>query len=375
MAEALELAARARGRTSPNPMVGAVVVRDGRVVGRGYHHRAGEPHAEVLALREAGELARGATLCVTLEPCSHMGRTPPCAPAVVEAGIAEVFAAIEDPNPLVAGSGLRFLQDHGVAVHTGLLSAEALDLNEAFVKRITTGLPFVEIKVAMTLDGKTATSSGRSRWISGETSRRWVHQRRDHADAVLVGANTVRLDNPQLTVRPAPTDGRQPLRCVVTASGNLPAEANLFTDGAAETVVFCSEDRVPKQLTHATFVMPNEVQHPRFAGDRTDSSLDAQNDKMNVDLSAVLRHLAERGVNDVLVEGGAQLNAALLRAGLVDRVSAFVAPKLFGGCAPGGFGELGVLDPSQAIGLEDLSVEQVGEDWLFRGRPAACSQA
>ncbi|HEY8691226.1 MAG TPA: bifunctional diaminohydroxyphosphoribosylaminopyrimidine deaminase/5-amino-6-(5-phosphoribosylamino)uracil reductase RibD [Chloroflexota bacterium] len=373
MSQALELAAQARGRTSPNPMVGAVVVRDGRVVGRGYHHRAGEPHAEVLALREAGELARGATLCVTLEPCSHAGQTPPCAPAVAEAGISEVFAAMEDPNPLVAGEGLRLLRERGVAVHTGLLESEARRLNEAFVKRITTGLPFVEIKVAMTLDGKIATSSGRSRWVSGEAARRWVHQRRDQADAVLVGANTVRLDDPQLTVRPAPPDGRQPLRCVVTASGDLPAEAQLFTDGAAAALVFCSEDHVPEQLTQASFVMLSEAKHPDLGA--ADSSLDAQNDKGGVDLSAVLRHLAERGVNDVLVEGGGQLNASLLRAGLVDRVSAFVAPKLFGGCAPGGFGELGVRDPSQAIYLEDLHVEQVGEDWLFRGRPSACSRA
>ncbi|MFI5266377.1 MAG: bifunctional diaminohydroxyphosphoribosylaminopyrimidine deaminase/5-amino-6-(5-phosphoribosylamino)uracil reductase RibD [Chloroflexota bacterium] len=375
MSEALELAARARGRTSPNPMVGAVIVRDGRVIGRGYHHHAGEPHAEVLALREAGDLARGAILYVTLEPCSHVGRTPPCAPAVVEAGIAEVFAAMEDPNPLVAGSGFRFLQEHGVAVHTGLVEAEARHLNEAFVKRITTGLPFVEIKVAMTLDGKIATSSGRSRWISGEAARRWVNQRRDGADAVMVGANTVRLDNPRLTVRPAPPDGRQPLRCVVTASGALPAEAALLTDGAAETVVFCAENSVCEPLTQAHFVMLSEAKHPRSAGGGTDSSLDALSDNRGVNLSAVVRNLAERGINDVLVEGGAQLNAGLLRAGLVDRVSAFVAPKLFGGCAPGGFGDLGVLDPSEAIHLEDLSVEQVGEDWLFRGRPSSCSRA
>ena len=348
MSEALELAARARGRTSPNPMVGAVVVRDGRAVARGWHHRAGDPHAEVLALREAGELARGATLFVTLEPCSHVGRTPPCAPAVVEAGIAEVYAAMEDPNPLVAGAGLRLLRERGLAVHTGLLEAEARALNEAFVKRVTTGLPFVEVKVAITLDGKIATSSGQSRWISGEPARQWVHQRRDQADAVLVGANTLRQDNPQLTVRPAPADGRQPLRCVVTSSGNLPDDAALL-DGAAETVAF-----------HPSSV-PLPPQWERL-GEGAQS------------LAEVLRRLAERGVNDVLVEGGGQLNAGLLRASLVDRLSVFVAPKLFGGCAPGAFGDLGVLDPGQAVRLDDMSVEQVGQDWLFRGRPV-CSPA
>jgi diaminohydroxyphosphoribosylaminopyrimidine deaminase/5-amino-6-(5-phosphoribosylamino)uracil reductase len=339
MVQALELAARARGRTSPNPMVGAIVVRDGSVVGQGFHQRAGEPHAEVLALREAGALARGATMYVTLEPCSHQGRTPPCAPAVVDAGIAEVVVAMEDPNPLVAGAGLRLLRDRGLTVHVGVSERYARTLNEAFVKRITTGLPFVEVKVAMTLDGKIATSTGRSRWITGEPARAWVHRRRDQADAVLVGANTVRLDDPQLTVRPAPSDGRQPLRCVVSASGDLPPTARLFTDNAAETIV----------------LRPNPG-------------------KDHIDLRAALKSLAGRGVNDILVEGGATLNAALLRAGLVDRVSAFVAPKLFGGCAPGGFGELGVLDPGQAIGLEELTVEQVGGDWLFRGRPT-CSPA
>lgn len=363
MSEALELAARARGRTSPNPMVGAVVVRNGQVVGRGWHHRAGEPHAEVLALREAGELARGSMLFVTLEPCSHVGRTPPCAPAVAKAGVAEVFAAMEDPNPLVAGGGLSYLRSHGITVHTGLLENEARRLNEGFVKRITTGLPFVEIKVATTLDGKIATSAGRSRWISSEVARRWVHSRRDQADAVLVGANTVRLDNPQLTVRPAPSDGRQPLRCVVTASGDLPRNAVLLNDGAADTIVFCPAGTSLQELGRASIV----------AIGRVDSLSEARN-SAPVDLAEMLRHLTSRGVNDVLVEGGSQLNAGLLRAGLVDRVSAFVAPKLFGGCAPGAFGDLGVLDPGQAIRLQDLSVEQVGDDWLFRGRPV-CSRA
>lgn len=334
MGEALDLAAQARGRTSPNPMVGALVVRDRQVVGRGYHHKAGEPHAEVLALREAADRARGAALLVTLEPCSHFGRTGPCATAVAEAGIAQVYAAMEDPNPLVAGSGFRYLRERGVAVEVGLLEAEARRLNEGFVKRVTTGLPFVELKMAMTLDGKIATSTGRSRWITGEPAREWVHRRRDAADAVLVGANTVRLDNPQLTVRPAPADGRQPLRCVVTASGRLPHDAALFTDGAAETVVFGPPD---------------------FTGPGL--------------LADALRHLADRGANDVFVEGGATLAAELLRAGLVDRLSVFVAPKLFGGDGASGFAELGVEDPSQAVQLDGLEVTRIGDDWLFQGRP------
>ncbi|MBV8083934.1 MAG: bifunctional diaminohydroxyphosphoribosylaminopyrimidine deaminase/5-amino-6-(5-phosphoribosylamino)uracil reductase RibD [Chloroflexi bacterium] len=346
MSEALDMAARGRGRTSPNPMVGAVVVRDGAVVGRGFHPRAGEPHAEVFALREAGALARGATLLVTLEPCSHVGRTPPCAPAVIEAGIATVYAAMEDPNPLVAGRGLQLLSDAGVEVHVGLMEREARRLNEAFVKRVTTGLPFVEIKVALTLDGKIATSSGRSRWITGEPAREWVQRRRDAADAILVGAETARLDNPRLTVRLPNHDGRQPLRCVVTASGRLDPSLGLFTDGAGDTVVFCPEGTaVPGQAVPLP-VGPD-----------------------GLDLDAALIWLANRGCNDVLVEGGGQLNAGLLRASLVDRLSVFISPKVFGGDAPGGFGELGVNDPAQALKLHDLEVTCVGDDWLFQGRP------
>jgi riboflavin biosynthesis protein RibD len=428
MSEALELAAHARGRTSPNPMVGAVIVRRGQVLGRGYHHRAGQPHAEVLALHEAGDLARGATLVLNLEPCSHFGRTPPCAPAVVEAGVAEVVVAMEDPNPVVAGSGLQLLRESGVTVQAGLMEAEARQLNEAFIKRVTTGLPFVELKVAMTLDGKIATSSGHSRWVTGDVARAWVHQRRDQADAILVGAGTVRADDPQLTVRPAPPDGRQPLRCVVSASGELPEECNLLTDGAAETVVFMgvgsqepgvgsreprARSREPGAGSRESGARSRELgvgsrepgvgsREPRAgapAAPPGDSSLDAQNDKpkgarndiaeaakndnpkwivLEADdngslLEPALRYLANHGINDVLVEGGAYLNASLLRAGLVDRVSAFVAPKLFGGSGPSGFGDLSVCDPSGAIRLEQLTVEQIGEDWLFRGRP--CSPA
>jgi diaminohydroxyphosphoribosylaminopyrimidine deaminase / 5-amino-6-(5-phosphoribosylamino)uracil reductase len=316
--------------------------------------------AEVLALREAGELARGAAMFVTLEPCSHVGRTPPCAPAVADAGIAEVYAAMEDPNPLVAGSGLRCLAERGLRVHTGLGEEPARRLNEGFVKRITTGLPFVEVKVAMTLDGKIATSTGRSRWITGEPARAWVHRRRDRVDAVLVGANTVRLDNPQLTVRPAPADGRQPMRCVVTASGVLPTGAALFTDGAAPTIVFCPEGILP------SLPAAGEGQGST-SGWRSHSLPPAGG---GVALGAALRWLAEQGVNDVLVEGGARLNAALLRAGLVDRVSAFIAPKLFGGDGLSGLGDMALDDPADAIVLEDLEVEQMGEDWLFRGRPS-----
>jgi len=353
MREALALAAQAIGRTSPNPAVGALVVAGGTVVGRGYHHRAGEPHAEVLALAEAGVRAAGATLYVTLEPCSHTGRTPPCAPLVAGAGLAHVIVAMEDPNPLVSGSGLRLLSERGLDVRTGVLEDDARSLNEGFIKRITTGLPFVELKVAMTLDGKIATDRGGSRWITGERAREWVHRRRDRCDAILTGAGTVRLDDPQLTVRLPEHDGRQPLRAVVTASGELDGGAAIFHQPAGRTVVFAPEGAVLPALPGAS----TEVVHlpPRGGG---------------VDLGDPLRWLAEHGVNDVLVEGGAALNAALLKAGLVDRLSAFVAPKLFGGqSAPSAFGDLSVGEPDQAVQLADLEVTRVDEDWLFRGRP------
>ncbi|MDE3074844.1 MAG: bifunctional diaminohydroxyphosphoribosylaminopyrimidine deaminase/5-amino-6-(5-phosphoribosylamino)uracil reductase RibD [Chloroflexota bacterium] len=416
MREALALAARARGRTSPNPMVGAVLVKDGQVVGRGLHPRAGQPHAEVFALREAGQRARGATLYVTLEPCCHHGRTPPCAPAVVEAGVGRVFAAMEDPNPLVAGQGLRALRASGIETRVGLLEDEARQLNEAYVKRIATGRPFVEVKVAMTLDGKTATSSGRSRWITGEAAREWVHRRRDAADAVLVGAGTVRADDPALTVRLPDHDGRQPLRVVVSASGRLDPRAQVFHGPPPGTVVFCATDDGTGNRQQATgnreqatgygqqatgngqqatgngglfaadvAVRPRLGAHlgvGRSSGAARRAGLKPAPTEMGtgvelvslpgsdggVDLPQMLRWLAKRGINDVLVEGGAKLNAALLRAGLVDRLSVFVAPKLFGGAeAPGGFGELGVEDPALALQLQHVEVTQVGVDWLFRG--------
>jgi diaminohydroxyphosphoribosylaminopyrimidine deaminase/5-amino-6-(5-phosphoribosylamino)uracil reductase len=259
---------------------------------------------------------------------------------------------MEDPNPLVAGEGIRLLRERGIQVYVGLMEADARRLNEAFVKRVTTGLPFVELKVAMSLDGKIATSTGRSQWITGEAARRWVHQRRDRADAVLIGAQTLRADNPQLTVRPAPADGRQPLRCVVTATGNLPQDAALLKPDA-ETLIFHPEGvpLPPPWAGHGCAI-------PHCPGSAEE-----------LDLKLVLESLAQRGVNDVLVEGGARLNACLLRAGLVDRVSAFVAPKIVGGDAPSGFGELGITDPNAALRVEDLEVQEIGQDWLFRGRP------
>jgi len=365
MRQALALAAQARGRTAPNPSVGAVLVREGQVVGRGRTAPPGGPHAEVVALHEAGERARGATLYVTLEPCSHTGRTPPCAPAIAAAGVACVFAALEDPNPLVNGAGLRFLREHGIETHVGLLGAEAEMVAEPFLKRVATGLPFIEMKAALTLDGRAATASGHSRWITGEAARAWVHARRNIADAVMVGAGTARQDDPELTVRPPELDGRQPLRVVVSASGRLDPALKLFGGPLPGALVM-----VPPGIRAAAEARPAAEQM-----DRGMSWVEVpQSAEGGVDLRQALAELARRGVNDVLVEGGAGLNAALLRAGLVDRLSVFVAAKLFGGNGLPGFGELGVEDPAQAVTLRETRVSQVGDDWLFQGRPSCSGQ-
>ncbi len=382
MGEALNLASRVRGRTSPNPNVGAVIVRDGQVVGRGATAPAGGPHAEVFALREAGERARDATMYVTLEPCSHVGRTPPCAPAVADAGIRRVFAAMQDPDPRVNGEGIRFLHARGIETHVGLLEDRARQSLEAFIKRTSTGLPFVELKVAMTLDGKIATSSGKSRWITGAAAREWVHQRRDAADAVLIGANTLRLDDPELTVRLPHHDDHQPLRVVVSATGKLDPAARAFHGPPPGALVFCRDTGLvwrnggkvavgplPSTLSGGEGMRAVAVAEAGVAAGVDVVALPAL-DGPGVDLTEMLRELARRGINDVLAEGGAQLNAGLLRAGLVDCLSIFVAPKLFGGSsALGGFGELGVDEPDGAFRLSDIRVSQVGDDWLFQGKP------
>lgn len=349
MDEAFELAERARGRTHPNPMVGAVLVRDDQVVGRGYHCGPGEPHAEVVALREAGELARGATLYCTLEPCSHHGRTPPCVEAIVAAGVARVVVAQHDPNPLVDGRGLASLEEFGVIVdlREAEYGARAHRQNAAFMKFHATGLPHLTYKAAASLDGKVAAAGGDARWISCLESRRAVHQLRAVADAVVVGAGTVRRDDPELTVRLS--YGRDPVRVVVSRSGRVPVEAKVFDTAVAPTVLVSERlDDEAAPLLRARGVELVET-GPRGLADG-------------------LRELAARGLLDLLCEGGPTLGAALLAEGLIDRVTLFVAPMVIGSGAPELFAAPAVGAVSAAWRLDDIEWRRVCDDLMLTGR-------
>jgi len=356
MARALELAARARGRTSPNPMVGAVLAKDGEIVGQGFHPQAGEPHAEIFALRQAGKRARGATLYINLEPCCHYGRTPPCTEALIQAGVTEVHMAMEDPNPLVHGKGRSALEAAGIRTFVGEREAQARQLNEEFIKYITTARPFVTAKFAMSLDGKIATSTGESRWITGEVARRRVHELRDVSDAICVGVNTLLADDPRLTTRLDKPDVKHPLRVILDSRGRAPLDARVF------------DPVLPgKTIVATTAAMPA---HHRAA-------LEAQgvgvwllpsDDEGRVDVAALVDRLGERVVISLMVEGGGSVLASFFEGRLVDKVLAFVAPLIIGGQdAPTPVKGTGASRLSGALRLERVSVERVGEDVLIVG--------
>ncbi|WP_296732228.1 bifunctional diaminohydroxyphosphoribosylaminopyrimidine deaminase/5-amino-6-(5-phosphoribosylamino)uracil reductase RibD [Anaerovibrio sp.] len=353
MREALRVARNAAGRTSPNPLVGAVIVRDGRIIAQGWHRKAGTPHAEIHALNMAGELARGATVYVTLEPCSHYGRTGPCAKALVEAGVARVVIAMTDPNPKVAGNGIKILEDAGIQVETGVLREEAVKLNEVFLKWITEKMPFVVMKTAMSLDGKIATATGQSQWITNEKSREYTHLLRDTYDGIMVGINTAIKDNPSLTTRLKDRPGKHPVRIVVDSKGRLPLDSKLVTDGAAKTIVAVSG-----------LANTGTVQALESAGVEVIVAGDER-----VDLRELMLRLAQKDICSVLVEGGGQLNYSLLEQGLVDKVYAFIAPKLIGGrdaltpVEGEGFAEL-----SRAVSLTDVETELIAGDILITAK-------
>lgn len=360
MARALELARKGLYSTHPNPRVGCVIVRDGQVVGEGWHARAGEPHAEVHALRQAGERARGATAYVTLEPCSHHGRTPPCADALVSAGVARVVAAMQDPNPQVAGRGLLRLMDAGIAVQSGVLESEARALNAGFIKRMETGLPFVRVKLAMSLDGRTAMASGESQWITGPAARAAVQRLRARASVVLTGADTVLTDGARLTVRPdelglnaeltALAVTRPPLRVLVDGRLRVPLSAPFYQAGkalVATCAVASARDRFQEE-GHELLAVPSSNGH--------------------VDLRRLLLELGSRGANEVLVEAGPRLAGAFARAGLVDEFQIFMAGRLLGSSARP------LLDwplarMAEAPQLKITDVRAVGDDWRIIAVP------
>lgn len=343
MAEALRLAERGRFTTTPNPRVGCVVVRGGEVVGRGWHERAGGPHAEVAALAEAGSRAAGADLYLNLEPCAHHGRTPPCAEALVAVKLKRVVAAMGDPNPLVAGRGFGILRAAGIAVESGLMEAEARELNIGFVARMARGRPWLRLKLAASLDGRTALLNGKSQWITGEAARRDAHRLRAEACAVLTGIGTVREDDPRLTVRHVETP-RQPLKVVVDSRLETPPGAKVLEGGA---LVFCAVED------------PAKAAALRGRGAEVVAMPDAGG---KVDLAAMMRELGRRGCNEVLAEGGFKLNGSLLAAGLVDELVVYLAPQLLGDAARGMFNLPALEDLSGRRELAILDLRLVGRD-------------
>jgi len=349
---ALREARRGLGRTSPNPAVGALLVKGGRIVGRGHHVRAGAPHAEVMAIRDAAARARGADLYTTLEPCDHVGRTPPCSLAILEAGVRRVFSGSADPNPRVNGRGIRRLRRAGVEVETGVLREHCDALNEPWFRFITTGRPHVTLKVAATLDGRIATASGDSRWVTGPEARAHVHRLRDAVDAVLVGAGTARADDPRLTARLPGGRGCDPIRVVLDSRLELPMTLRLF-----------------RQRSKAATLVAHVAGAPPAKPPRGVEYLRCRARRGRVDLGDLLLRLGERGVTTLLVEGGAEVNRSFLEAGLVDQLLLFVAPKIAGGGIPWLGGE-GPARMAEALPVHDMHVRRVGRDLLFSGRPA-----
>ena len=357
MSRALQLAQRGLYTTQPNPRVGCVLVKAGEIIGEGWHEKAGEAHAEIHALRQAGDKAIGATAYVTLEPCSHHGRTPPCVDALIAAGVARVVVAMEDPNPLVSGKGLKQLAQAGIKIESGLLEAQARELNPGFIKRMTRGLPWVRIKLAMSVDGRTAMASGESQWITGAPARQDVQKLRARSSAVMTGIGTILADDPQLDVRLTPEDlnskqsVQQPLRVILDSQLRCPQTARIFQSAGPIVILTTSE----KEIDFAS----EAIQVIKLA---------AHNGQ--VDLNQALHWLAEQQqVNELHVEAGSVLCGALLQADWVDEVIIYMAPHIMGDNAKGLFHLPGIISMNQRIGLDILNIHAVGSDWRITARP------
>ena len=354
MNHALELARLTIGQTHPNPSVGAIVVKDERVVGVGTHMKPGEPHAEVFALQQAGDEAKDAEIYVTLEPCAHYGKTPPCAKAIIDAGIKKVYVATLDPNPKVAGGGVRWLRDEGIDVEVGLLEDEAIEINHDFMHFMRHKRPYVTLKAAVSLDGKMTANSGDSKWITGEAARRDVHENRHRNDAILVGIETVKQDDPQLTTR-LPHGGINPIRIILDTHLSIPFHAQILTDEAVRTIVVCgknaseSTEQRLNEITHVdVFRMPSE----------------------QIDLKDLLAKLAEEKIMSVYVEGGSTVHSSFIKNQLFDELHVYQAPKLIGGpSSKPFFNQHGFMEVSDSVKLMFESVEQMGDDLKIIAKP------
>lgn len=360
MRRALKLAEKGWGWTRPNPLVGCVIVRDGEVLAEGYHAALGRAHAERAAIEQAqsqGIDLTDATLYVNLEPCSHFGRTPPCADLIIEHGIARVVVAMIDPNPIVSGRGIQSLRTAGIEVTTGVLESEARRLNEIFIKHITTGKPFVILKAAISVDGKIATHTGESQWISGAQSRKMVHRWRSRAAAILVGINTVLQDDPSLTTRLHGKKDMDPTRIIVDSKGRLTSHHHVFNPDSKASVIVAT----------TSAIKPDHAEQLKQAGANI-LILDGSHGQ--VDLPALIDQLGESGIDSILLEGGGRLNEAFLRAGLVDKIMLFMAPKIIGGSASiACFHGEGIEHLTDAITITDMTVTPIGNDFLIEGYP------
>ncbi|QGU93879.1 bifunctional diaminohydroxyphosphoribosylaminopyrimidine deaminase/5-amino-6-(5-phosphoribosylamino)uracil reductase RibD [Clostridium bovifaecis] len=352
MKRAIELSKLGIGYTYPNPLVGAVIVKNNRIIGEGYHAHYGGPHAEINALKSAGEDVKGSTMYVTLEPCSHYGKTPPCANAIVKSGIEKVIVGMKDPNDLVAGRGIEILKKNGIEVIVGVFEEEVKKLNEIFIKYITTGLPFCIMKTAMTLDGKIATATGDSKWISNELSREYVHEIRHRVSGVMVGIGTVLEDDPSLTTRLKYKNGRDSARIIVDTKARIPLEANVLnlnSDVNAKTIIATTELAQEEKLKALEDMGAEIIVTPQKSS--------------KVDLTYLMRRLGDMGIDSILLEGGAALNYSALNEGIVDKVVSFISPKIIGGDkAKSPVGGTGKKYVDEAIKLEDIKVSQLKED-------------
>ncbi|HEX2925628.1 MAG TPA: bifunctional diaminohydroxyphosphoribosylaminopyrimidine deaminase/5-amino-6-(5-phosphoribosylamino)uracil reductase RibD [Ruminiclostridium sp.] len=355
MKKALEIAKKGWGRTNPNPLVGAVIVKHGEIISEGYHEALGCAHAEVCAFRNAREDIAGGTLYVNLEPCSHYGRTPPCAKAIIESGIKEVVVAMVDPNPKVSGKGIQMLRDANIKVMVGVLEEEAVKLNEIFIHYITRQRPFVIMKTAMTLDGKIASVSGDSKWVSGEDSRNYVHFIRDRVSSIMVGVNTVIKDNPSLTTRLASEEGRDPVRVVVDSTGRIPLDSKVVKSSSKAALILATTNRINIDKEEQLLSQGVKI-------------IKTSDNNGRVNLNELMQELYKLEIDSVLLEGGGTLNFSAIEAGIVNKIMSFISPKIIGGSsAMTPVAGNGIKSMSEAVPLKDIQVRMFERDVLIEG--------